>query len=179
MVGVVVAASMDHQRVAFELIQRLQARCQHRLIGLAVAVHVERRQIAQVSVFLPGRAVLAGVLRVPVAARHFRRAGLAVLHAGGAIRLGMHMKAVQAGRQSAQGRGEDQSVGAFADLYLTKGFADAFGIGRIHVDVQGGRLGTGGTQSECRDQPCAHDVLLEMGGVESVTANPAKGFLAL
>src|SRR5690554_6125747 len=50
MISVVVAAGMDHQRLALDLIQLLDARSQHRVVRRAVLVHIQRRQIAQMTI---------------------------------------------------------------------------------------------------------------------------------
>src|SRR5690606_37501451 len=77
MVGVVVAAGVHHQGAALDVRFLLQARGQHRLVGVAFSIHIQGRQVTQVAV-APGRAVLAGVLRVVMAAGGARRGGGAV-----------------------------------------------------------------------------------------------------
>src|SRR3546814_6458936 len=72
MVGMIVSALVNHQRQAFDIAQALQARRQHWLTGFALAVDVQRRQVAHMAV-TPGFAMLAAVLRVPVTARCARR----------------------------------------------------------------------------------------------------------
>ena len=101
MVGVIVAALMDHQRQALDVTQALQARRQYRLAGLAVAVDVERWQVAHVAI-TPGLAMLAGVLRIPVAGGGTGGSRLAVYLGRLAAAFGVDMKAVQAGLQPGQ-----------------------------------------------------------------------------
>ena len=68
MIGVIVAAGVDHQRTVMQVLQALETRCQHRLAGVAIFGDEQGRQVTEVGVVFPGEAMAAGVLRVPVAA---------------------------------------------------------------------------------------------------------------
>ena len=67
MVGVVVAADVEHQRAAAQ-VGRLQPRRQQRLRGGAVAGDDQRRQVTQMAV-APRQAMAPGLLRVEMATR--------------------------------------------------------------------------------------------------------------
>src|SRR5690606_551781 len=114
-IGMIVTTGVDHQGAALDLIELLDARCQHGIVRVAVAIRMERRQIAQVAVFVRAQ-VLAGLLRVVVPTRGLGGGRLAVLVRRLAAAVLMHMEPMLPGLQGTQLRGEQQTVFGLADL---------------------------------------------------------------
>src|SRR5689334_10642529 len=83
LVGVVVAAGVDHEGLALDLGQALEARRRQRQDRTAVAAHHQRWQVAHVAA-AGGPEVLLGAARVVVPAGGAGRHLLAVLFVGGA-----------------------------------------------------------------------------------------------
>lgn len=110
-ISVVIAANVNHQRAAFE-IRQLQARCQHRLRGKALGIHIQRGQIAQVAV-APRRAVYLGVFRVVVTASRTRWYDFAIFGGRRTAGVLVQMEAMQPRREPVQGRREHQTVARF------------------------------------------------------------------
>ncbi len=73
----VVATGMDHQGAAFEFIELFDARRQHRVVCGTIAVHVERGQVAEVTITVRP-VMLAGILRIIVTTRCQSRGGFTV-----------------------------------------------------------------------------------------------------
>src|SRR5690554_2310409 len=100
-IGMVITASMNHQSAAFDLVKLLDPRRQHRVVGGVIAVHVERRQVAQMAVTV-GACMLAGALRIVVTTRCLGRDGLTVLFRRIAAAVLMHMEAMHTTGQGFQ-----------------------------------------------------------------------------
>ena len=115
MFGVVVAARVDDERMPFDFVERFQPRCEYRHAGVAVAVHIQHRQVAEVGVVFPRLAVAVGFFRVPMTAGGKPQDGFAVFFARVAAGIFVDVEAVQAGSEAVQRRGEDEAVFAFAD----------------------------------------------------------------
>lgn len=140
-IGVVVAADVDHQGLALD-VRHLQARGQDRVGGHALGIHRQRRQVAQVAV-APWGAVLAGLGRIEVAARGAGRDGLAVGLVRRAAAVGVDVEAVQARGQVLEVRREHHTVLGFAELHGAHGGAIAFFGGQL--EGHGIVGGTGGS----------------------------------
>ena len=162
-VGVVVAADVDHQRALVDVGQRLQPRRQHRVGGAAIGGDEQRRQIAQVAV-APGLAVLLRALRVIVPARAQCRHRLAGVLLRRATRVLVHVKTVQPrGRQPGQRRIEDQPEGSLDDSYRADGGTVASGFGHVQLDDDLGAVGEGGDgQAGCDGEDSFHDRCLQI-----------------
>jgi hypothetical protein len=150
-IGMVVAADVDHQRALVDVGQRLQTRRQHGVGGAAVGGNEQRRQIAQVAI-PPGCTVLLRALRVIVPARAQRRHRLAGAFHGRTARVLVHVKTVQPGAgQPAERRLEDQPVGRLDDAHRAHGGAGAGGFGHVQLDDDLGAVGEGGNGQAGRD----------------------------
>lgn len=102
LIGVVVAAGVQHHRMALQLRNRLQVRRGERPLGCPIGAHGHPRQVAQVARAL-GTEVLARRGGIQMRARRPGRRHLAVGGGRGvARRLLMHVEAVVARRQAVQ-----------------------------------------------------------------------------
>ena len=98
-----------------DFVERFQPWREYRHAGVAVAVHIQHRQIAEVGVVFPRLAVAVGFFRVPMATSGESQNGFAVFFARVAAGVFVDVEAVQAGGEAVQRRGEDEAVVAFAD----------------------------------------------------------------
>jgi hypothetical protein len=150
LVGIVVAAGVDHEGLAFHVAQLGQARRRHRDAGTAIAAHHQRRQVAHVAVAGRSGMVLAGGWIV-VAAGGPGRYRLAVLLVGTAAAGLVHVETVRAGRQVGQRRREHQAVLRFRDRHRTDHLAGTAGRRQAHRGLQLVRgLGQRAGRRSCR-----------------------------
>ena len=97
MVGMVVATGMHHQRMAFDFGDFLQARREDRIVGGAIGIDVQSRQVAQMTVGVWPQ-VLAGLGRIEVTASGQRGDFHTILGACIAAAVFMNMKTMNACR---------------------------------------------------------------------------------
>ena len=113
----VVAADMDHDGVALELFNTLQLRSENRRHSRTVRRNVEGRQIALMTVVVPGEGVNALLFGIPVTARLHREARISRT----AVRVLVHMESVHAGREPLEVRVENDAVGSIDRNHLADG----------------------------------------------------------
>ena len=143
-VGVIIAAGMNHQRASGE-VAFLEPRRKDRLVCVALGVDVQRRQIAEVAVS-PWGAMFARALWIVMAAGAQRSHFLAVLFGGIAARILVDVEAMHARGNTFEIRAEDQAIRRRAHLDLTDLGADSVLIDLEHRDAEVGHGLSGGKQ---------------------------------
>lgn len=133
MVGVVIAAHMDHQRAIGDVGQFFQAGSQDRVDGIAIAIHKKRRQVAQMALS-PRKTMLLRFLGVVMPARGSRRNRLALLLRGIATWILVDMKSMDAAAEAFDLGSEDQPIGCFRDHDSADRLAVPLCIDFMHFD---------------------------------------------
>ena len=138
----VVAADVNHQRMAAHFVKRLELRRQYRHIGYALSIHIKTRQITLVALVIPRIGMVARLFRVPMSAGLHAK----TLFGQTAVRIGVNVKAVQTRRKILQLRIEGQPIGILdnhniADRFCTvlaeelNGHDDLFGFSHRIVEL--------------------------------------------
>jgi hypothetical protein len=130
LIGMVVATGVNHQRSAFQVTQ-FEAWGEHGLVGFAIHVDVERRQVAEVA-FAPGKFMFAGFLRVVMASGGEGGDFFAVFFLGKTTGVFVDVKSMEAHGQSGEFGGEDDAIFAVGDDDLACAGANAVGVNDRH-----------------------------------------------
>ena len=117
MIMEVVAADVNHDGMALQLINALDLRSKNRRHCRAVSRNIEARKIALMAVVVPGERVNDLLFRIPVTARLHREAGIG----RAAVRILMHVEAVHAGSEAFEVRVESNAVGGIHRNHLADG----------------------------------------------------------
>jgi len=99
-----------------------------------------------------GALMLAGVMRIEMAASRFRRRGFPLFHRWLAATFGMNMKAMLAGRQGFQIRRKFQPFVGFADFNATNRLTYPLRGNKVHLHFFTGGLRPGTHQQRQHSQ---------------------------